>query len=352
MTNLFGIVLFCLLWLIIPIGIGTLFFPHDKCFAPQVYLIGELAAFAIYEAFGLIFSMIIVTPLSALSIVWGLTVGVVSVYGWKRYISHKKDMKSVNHIHITKKEIFLLLVALAVIGFQTMRSITGQVLNFDDTTYAAQASTAVYTNTINCFEPTTGTAVNPRQGYYYYALWPILWATMSQITGIHTAVIMRTILPIFMIPCAYMAAYVVFRCLFLGNKEKSLIGIILLAVSYELVACNDGQIQWWLLLLSWYGKSIAPNMVCPFVLYLYLELAKETKNSNQKRLWIALFATCCGSCLIGVSCFSMIPFLIGILAITHLVMHKNIVHFIKLVVCSTPNVILFMITTLFVHQTL
>lgn len=323
-------------WLFIPMGVGTLVFQDKRPYSPENYLMGLVTVFALYEVTALICSPILMAPLSTATTVWSIAVATMSVLGWIKFQKNSKRINVQRRI-ITYREKLLLLIVLFLLFVETARSVTGLVVNPDDAFYCAQATTAVYNNKINSFEPQTGAAINPRGGYRWLNFWSIMWASVSQLTGIHPAIIMRTFLPVIMIPCAYMAVFVVLKELFRGSEKKALMGVFLLEIAYETMACNDGMKQWWLLLVSWFGKSVVPNLICPFLFYLYIRLIKEPQ---QKYLWRAMWIAIVGGCLVATSGYPMIAFEIGVLCIAHLVVNRDFKFFAKLAGCGVPAVLL------------
>lgn len=341
------VIWFYALWLIVPLGAGKLFFPGKKIYAPEVYLMGVCTAFAVYEVVVLICSPILMAPLSVATAVWIVIAGILAVLGWKSTWTKSKDTPTLNEkTSLTKRELLLLVAVLLPLLLQTARAVTGLVTNSDDAFYCAQATTAVYSNKINSFAPQTGQTINPRGGYRWLNFWSILWASVSQLTGIHPAIIMRTLLPAIMIPCAYMAVYIVLKELLDNSVEKALAGVFLLEIAYEIMACNDGMKQWWLLLVSWFGKSVAPNLICPFLFYLYLRLESEPTPKGQKRLWLAMAVAVVGGCVVATSSYPMIAFEMGILGIAHLINKRDLLFSAKLVGCGIPAVLLLAAETL------
>lgn len=335
---------FCLLMLLVPLGVGTLLVDDESVFSPATYLSGLCTCFAAYEVIGLFFSMVLETSLTALTVCWGVPMLLLSILGWNRAV--KKYRQGIKyHKSYTKTEKILLAAVVAIVSLQVLRAVTGLVTNNDDFMYCAQATTATYTDTINQYQPHTGKPTDPRQGYYYLALWPILWGSMSQVTSIHPAIIMRTLLPIFMIPSAYLATYLVLKEVFRGNREKALAATLLLIVAYEVMACNDGMKQWWLLLLSWFGKSVAPNLICPFLLYAFLRIEDAERKGTQKKLWVLLFIVCLAGCLAAVSCYPMIPFFLGVFGIAHWIRTRNTKNLFRLFCCTIPCTALFICST-------
>lgn len=333
---------FCVLMLFVPTGVGALFFSKEKRLSAETYLMGLCVCFSAYEVLGLFCSMVLETSLTVLTATWSALVGLLSIGGWYGLVKNSNAIKAQRCTAVVLSgtgkigiAIFFLLVAL-----QTIRAVTGQVVNNDDAFYCAQATTAVYTNTVNQYVPFTGVPTNPRTGYYYIALWPILWASMSQLTSLHPAIVMRTLLPIFMIPGAYASVYVVCKKLFNDCKEKAYAAVCILALIYEVVGCNDGMKQWWLLLLSWYGKSVAPNLIFPFLVYLFLCQASAETKEDQNKYWLMVLFTCMAGCLVAVSFYPMLIFAMGILSVSEWIRKKDWSIFPKAFICVLPCMVL------------
>ena len=326
--------IFCIMMLFVPLGTGNLLTAGKKDSTFSTYLAGLCTAFSIYQIICFICSVFFETSLTFATGLWTIVTIVICVLGWKRWL----DTKSAFQIRLLsssmKERTILMAFVLIVLLLQVVRAVTGLVTNVDDCTYAAQATTAIYTDTINQYRESTGFKIESGFDYHYTAMWPILWASVSQLTGIHPAIIMRTILPLFMIPCAYMASYLLFKELFEQNTEKALWGVLLLEISYEIVSCNDGMKQWWLLLCSWLGKSVAPNFICPLLVYDFLRTAREKTKKEQNRWWLIMSMTCIGGCLTSGSCFMMIPFLLGIMTLEHCAKVHDILFGIKSLLCG------------------
>ena len=349
MNFLLHTIWFYVLLLFIPVGIGALLLPNKKIYAPDMYISGLFASFAIYEMYGLICSMIFETSLTFLTALWIITVGILSVSGWRTIVRKRTEVIS-KQKEISGKEKLLLFLVLIPMLVAVIRAFTGYVTNVDDSFYVAQSTTAIYTDTINQFNPMTGEFTgNPCDGYYYIPMWPIYWASISQLTLIHPAIIMHTLLPTIMIPCAYATAFLVLRKLFNENASKALMAIFVLEISYEIVSCTDGMKQWWLMLCSWMGKSVAPNMVAPFLVYLFLCMEKAQPGVDQNRFWGIITLVVLGGCLVAGSCFTMIPFLLGVLAIAYWLRTRDATLCIKIFWSAIPCVI-FMIWSLVVPE--
>lgn len=335
-------ILFFALMLLVPVGLGKLVFPDKAIHSPLVYLVGLCAAFAAYQILVLPCSLVFNTTLTFATALWAIPVAALSLYGWVKTVRRNSWLPN-GKLRFTKKETLLLLLVLLVLFVEVGRAVTGLVVNGDDSDYCAQATTALYTNSINYYEPQTGTPMAPLdqiEPHHKISLWAILWASMTQLVGIHPASLMRTFLPIFMIPGAYAAVYLLFKELFDDNTEKALTAVFFLEVAYEVMSCNDGMQQWWLILVSWFGKSVIPNMLCPLLVYLVLCVQKKPGKNSEARLWVAIALVVWAGCLAGASAFTMMPFLLGVFGLVQLVRERDVLFCVKLGCCIVPCVAL------------
>ena len=334
--------LFFALMLLVPLGLGKLIFPDKAIHSPLVYLTGLCAAFAAYQILVLPCSLVFNTTLTFATALWAVPTAAASLVGWGMTIKNHSWAPE-GRLKLTKKEVLLLALVLLVLLLEVGRAVTGLVANGDDSDYCAQATTSLYTNSINHYEPQTGKPVAPLdqiEPHHKVSLWAILWASMTQIVGIHPAILMRTFLPAFMIPGAYAAVYLLFKELFEKNTEKALAAVFFLEVAYEVMSCNDGMKQWWLILVSWFGKSVVPNMICPLLIYLILCVQKKPGKAMENRLWIAIALAVWAGCLAGASAFTMLPFLLAIFGLVQLVEKRDLLFCVKLGCCILPCVAL------------
>lgn len=214
-----------------------------------------------------------------------------------RYAHSRMALLPAKGLQLSRTARILLALVIVMVVLQTARTVTGYFLAFDDSDYLAQSTTALYTNTINQYEPQTDRQVDildQIEPHHKIALWGIIWATTTQLSGIHPSILCRTLLPVIVIPAAYIIMYLILKDMFGGEEEKPLTGLLFLQIAYELGSCSAGVRQWWLFMYSWYGKTVAAVLICPFILYLSLILENETNKKHQLQLWVLLALTALG----------------------------------------------------------
>ena len=167
---------------------------------------------------------------------------------------------------------------------------------------------------------------------------------MTQLTGIHPSILCRTLLPVIVIPAAYIIMYLILKDMF-GEEEKAPAGLLFLQIAYELGSCGGGVRQWWLLMYSWYGKTVTAMLICPFILYLFLILENENQQKHQLQLWVLLALTAQGR-LYGSSFvlpYGSLP-LRRTWPVYHFVRKRNLLFCIKLSICTIPCTALYYVT--------
>ena len=340
------VIWFYALLLFVPLGIGQLFYPEKRLYSPAVYIMGLFTAFAVYEIIGLVCALVFKTSLTLLTVLWSIAMAVLCGLGWWN-ARKKRSGLVLERLQLSHTACVLLIFICLIIAVEAFRAVTGFTDAWDDSDYMAQATTSLYTNTINQYEPQTGNAgelLNFSEPHHKVALWSILWASMTQLTGIHPAILMRTLLPVIIFPCAYGAVYLVLKELFNGDMEKSLIGVFFLQVSYEIISAGGGMKQWWLILYSWYGKSVTANLISPILLFLFLCLWRETDRKKQRPLWVMTAITAWAGCLVAASAFLMVPFMLGVLGLAYLLLKRDLIFCVKLGCCALPCLFLYVLT--------
>ena len=172
---------------------------------------------------------------------------------------------------------------------------------------------------------------------YVIAGWPIYSSMLSVLSGIHAAIIYRTILPIFEMALAYYLLYSLLRHFLRDDRRKALIAFVFVYQFFLLAAKNMSQFsnEWWLLVNGWTGKALAFNVVTPLVLWLILTM-EDTDPAERKSCWQVLFVVGCGACLIAASLFMTLPVLFAVWGLSYCLRHKDWGQLWKFALCAVP----------------
>lgn len=216
----------------------------------------------------------------------------------------------------SRMEWLLLAAVVSITVLLTFRTVFGTIYrNWDDQTYCATAVGSLYADTVNRGAIESGRLVTAflHDKQYSVPNWPIYNAMLALLTGVHPAIIYRTILPLFEIPFAMAVLGFFAKCFWKENREKALLTVLLAQMLILLTAENMSgtSAEWWLVVNCWTGKSLAGSIVIPLVLLLLVQL-EEPGAVPKADILAALIAICWGACLISGTLFIMIPVEVGI----------------------------------------
>lgn len=238
-------------------------------------------------------------------------------------------------------------VLLLTIGVTLNTVFNTTYVNWDDQTYVANAVGTWQTDLVNRVAPYSGSA---RAAFYdrkyVIAGWPIYSSMLAILSGVHPAIIFRTLLPIFEIPAAIGIIYLLLKEFFPKSQKKALLGVVYyiffaLAVSEKM---GGNCSEWWLFVNCWTGKALSFNVVIPLVLWLLLRLEKEPVGKTRTAYWITLFLVSGAACNIAATMFLILPIEIGTWGIFSLYRTRRWDDIWKFTLCVVPTVLCAIVT--------
>lgn len=302
-----GIVLL-LVFLVIPFGIGNLLI-CSKSFSLTL-LGGLFASFCVFEVLAVIFHVVL-GSLRLLTMLWCVICMVAALAGWRKVVCGKRPTFSRKVPWVRIEQILLLIVVMLVV-FQTMNTVLNTFYgNWDDETYCGTAVTSWYTDTVDRYAPGIG-VLQPAfsRTQYNLAAWPVYSSMLAVMTGIHPAIIFRTILPLFEIPLAYYIAYLLIRSFWNDHRKEALLSLIYFNIFTLLAAEHMPQTsgEWWLVVNVWTGKALAVSIIMPLILWLLIQMEENQKDAiRMRQLWRVLLFVCWAGCLVSATLFFVVP---------------------------------------------
>lgn len=332
-------VVFPLVLLVIPGGIGLLLIPSKN--KAQIYVMGLCASWSLYEILLLLFH-IALWPLHVMTLLWLFVCAIGAGSGYYRNRSAILQFFRKPNVAWPRGERWLMALLVVLVLAQALSTAVGAYYgNWDDSTYCGIATTSWYTDTVNRYSPDTGD-LQPAffSGQYVLAGWPVFSASLAQLTGIHPAIVFRTILPLFEVFLAYFVLYLLARFFSPDNRKKALCtGIV--AVIVTLVVANrmpQTSAEWWLVINPWTGKSIACNIMVPMILWILFQIETTVGTPEQRSWWCSLFLTCFTSCFIAGTMFFLAPVELAVWGIFYLLRSRRWKDFFKFLLCALPAV--------------
>ena len=305
---MWAFLVFPLVFFIMPLGIGLLLIPSNN--KAQVFITGLCASWSLYEILAILFHCT-QWPLHVMTLLWlCICVGLAGVgYYSKRdaVVQWGQSFQCVQN----RLELALWGLLIVLVFAQTLSMVLGAFYgNWDDSTYCSIATTSWYTDTANRYSPQTGEwGTVLYDGQYVLAAWPLLSASIAQLTGIHPAIIFRTLMPLIEVPLAYWILYLLARFFFVEDRKKA-VATVIVAVVINLVTANQmGQnsAEWWLILNPWTGKAIASNIMVPMILWILFCMESVIGKPEHRNWWCTLFLACMASCFVACTMFVLVP---------------------------------------------
>lgn len=305
---MWAFLVFPLVFFIMPLGIGLLLIPSNN--KAQVFITGLCASWSLYEILAILFHCT-QWPLHVMTLIWlCICVGLAGVgYYSKRdaVVQWGQSFQCVQN----RLELALWGLLIVLVFAQILSMVLGAFYgNWDDSTYCSIATTSWYTDTANRYSPQTGEwGTVLYDGQYVLAAWPLLSASIAQLTGIHPAIIFRTLMPLIEVPLAYWILYLLARFFFVEDRKKA-VATVIVAVVINLVTANQmGQnsAEWWLILNPWTGKAIASNIMVPMILWILFCMESVIGKPEHRNWWCTLFLACMASCFVAGTMFVLVP---------------------------------------------
>lgn len=306
MIILRSIVVLALVLGVLPAGMGCALIPTKNKLL--VYLGGLFASLTLFEIFQFIFHAV-GGSLRVMTLLWCVLCAAVAVVGLRR--QGRSVFAQRPRWDLNRLQTLLLVVGVALVAVQTLNTVFNTYYgNWDDETYCTNAVASWYSDLVNRFDPAMGLFEEAfYDKKYTVAGWPMYSASLAVLTGVHPAIVFRTLLPLFEIPLAYLAVWLVVRHIFKKDLTKALLAFVY-AVLFTIAAAEGvgGATQeWWLIVSIWSGKGIAFNIMTPLLLWLLLELEDTPTPADRRPLWRVMFFTCGACCLIAASLYMTVP---------------------------------------------
>lgn len=292
----------------IPFGMGRLLTGGKSL---RLTMLGGLfASFCVFEALAMVFH-VTQGSLRVMTALWCAVCGGLAVWGWLRARRTGWPQPEGPALRWDRVEKLLLAAAVALIALQTLNTVLNTFYgNWDDETYCGTAVTSWYTDTVNRYAPSTGAWQPPFYNQkYVIASWPVYSSMLAVLTGVHPAILFRTVLPLFEMPLAYWVAYRLLRCFFAQSRKKALLGLLYFQVFVWMAAESMGEHsgEWWMLVNGWTGKALMASLVTPLILWLLIALDRAGDAAQRRALWRVLLVVCWAACFVSASLFFVVP---------------------------------------------
>lgn len=226
-----------------------------------------------------------------------------------------------------------LYAAAALVLLQAAVYVFFMATDLDDAWYVASATTAQYYDTLYLNGAYTGIAVTSLNYRYVLSAMPMLYAFLSEVTGMHAATVAHTILPVFFVPLAYMVYYLLADFLFRGRKDNAGIFLCLLSLIHISSYYSVYTQGTFLLIRIWQGKALLAAVLLPLLFYLCCRVMTQPA---QKGDWALLFLTVSSCCMATSMGVALAPAMAAVFALLFGVLKKKWKETGRLALCFLP----------------
>lgn len=330
--------------ILIPMGIGMLFFPKDRRDGFISYMIGLFAELCLFEIVYLPCFFLDV-PFSMLTAVFQVIAAGMAVGGFMLVYKYRNPVKK-EKIPFSGTEKLALVIGGIIAAFELVRVTFGAgTWNIDDGWYLAIANSAIESDRILRFDVVTGlpldyTTVIRENAEYIFSPWPLFWATVARVTELKITVLMRSVLPAVFIALFYMLVYRFALFIFGGRREKAITASAALAVFFEITGIAMNVPHTWMLCYPWMGKGFGPSIICPAVLLLFLMTEDETDMHRRRILWLGVFLGNLAGCVTASSCAELNLIALGCWGLSYIIRRRDLTAIWKLALCVSPSLAL------------
>lgn len=282
--------------------------------------------------------MLLQTSLRTLTVIWTITAAVICAAAIIRYLGAWKNCLDRQRAEKQKRPASFF-VMLLLIGFQCYLVAVTPDNSVDSAYYVANVSTNLATNTINCYDPFTGAAMETFNIRYLFGMYPVANSVLCDLTGIHPLVLTKVILFVMTVVLSYLVYAQIGFCLF-GKKKESvwlmLCFISVLNLSFHTLYSNAS----FLLTRGYEGKAILSNVILPLVFYLGCRLYEAFDNRTN---WILLFMTGIAAVDLSMSSMLIVPAAVSAVVIPQMIRKKEWKKMGSYVICMIPSVIVLVV---------
>ena len=331
-------ILFCIAFLTVPFLVGML---YNKFVTKNItgiisnWVSGFVLCLGYYQILVLpgIWFKIALSTLTAVYMVSLLIASVASIFVNRTAI---KDVGQV-FMKTIKSTPIVVVLPIVLIAFQVYMYTAYVHTDADDAFYVGTATTAVETNTVFQYNPYTGALYKSYPMRYVLSPFPIFVATLSQMSGIHAAIMSHTILPGLLLLLSYGVYALLGKELFEGDRKKNALFLFYVGIVSTFLHTSIYTQNSFMLLRIWQGKAFLAAMLLPFIFYMEYRLITGKWKDEE---WILILFAMLGCCLVSSMGIMLGAIMVGIMGLLNAIYKRNVKCLLKPILCCVPNLLL------------
>ncbi len=328
--------LLILLWLfLIPFLTGGIFSAKDTegIFFRKSFLNGYLLLFALFE--------LITIPLTFLHLpfhilLWSFSTLSILLAGIGLIRQRTEIWNCLLRLPAAARSDWTMLLAFAVILIQVGITVFGWHSDADDSFYIGTANTTVATDSIFEIDAYTGEAYESFPSRYVLSPFPVWVAFISRVIQMHPATTAHTVLPLALIPLAYVVYSLLGELFFRKDRKKQ--GVFLLAMGIIMMSSwysiyTQGT---FLLVRIWQGKAVLASVLLPAVFYLCSRLLVKKEGAGD---WLVLVCAMTAGFMVSTMGIMLPVLTVAIFGLLFGLLKKNWNGLLRSILVCVPNLI-------------
>lgn len=335
---------FAALLVLLPMGAGYVFFHKGQLDRGLTFLFGVCAVLALFEVIYIPFFLLGLS-FSLLTAVFFVAACAFALLGLVLRGNYASAHPAAPRAPLSRREGLLAIGVGLIILWQIARTTFGAgTWNIDDGWYIALTNTALYTDDIMRTDPLTGFPLDYVEHMaeylsYVFSPWPLFWGCFCRLLSFAPTVLMRTMLPGFIIILFYYVMLRLAMFFFRDSRETALTALLLFAVFCEIAGVAMNLKYTWIICYPWMGKAFGPSIISPLALLFFL-LIEDADAQRQKALWLCIFVANIAGCMAASSCAEMTLMFLGCWGLIYIIRTRDFSALWRLCAVSMPSVAL------------
>jgi hypothetical protein len=350
-VNIISPILICISVWLASFIIGRGFFP---CISKKASFLASVCGLMILWALFFVTAIPVIifqsdtVGMNVITLVYGVLVSLtvlVSLGMLIKRIAKKEDKLIPPPFVLDIHEILYLALFLGIVAFQLYKAVFFAYADGDDAYYVAISQSvsgkgdfnSLYTN-----DPYTGFYIGTA---YRYALapFPIWIAFFARVFSVNAATVAHVCMPVILIPITYVIYNAIAVKLFTDNRTKRYMFLCLISVFVMFSRYSLYSAEVFLLTRTRQGKEALANIIVPFLIYIFLDIAKEEEYKISVKNYIMIILIALSAALTSV--FGNLLVLIALFAnfVYSFLKHAPLKEKIKAASLAIPGVIMLLL---------
>lgn len=348
MINILFIIIYGLL---MPFTVGQIWSRKSEehaCTIAFPMICGVVTMFALFEILAvpmiLIQQSFHVLYLSWVIGMWVITV-VSAIWNYKNIIQ-TVQMTFERLKKITGKEWFVWAVAIFLILFQTWLLAGNMHTDTDDARFVAEAMEAYEKDTMLQYHPLTGEFLGHPIGEMnkdVQAPFPFFYALLGKLFQMIPTIAAHVVLPMLLIPLAYLVYYLIGRYLLKGNRLYTGLFLGFLSLIHLFAFESIYAAGYTLLAIAWQGRSVLAMIILPFIWYLLMRVTSDNQREEAKRYCLLLCCAVIAACLTSSMSAIMVPILTAAYMVVNVIKRRSLMPLVWMFILWIPSIFSFIL---------